>query len=875
MIGPKRTRRVAITILVALAVCLSPVSAAPQDVGALLADAGKLIDGGKAADAKAAFERALEAARRLGLEPQQAAALCGISHALSMSTQYRDARDFALQCLELYERLSLPHGIGRANLLLNVAAELSGDLAEARLRAARAISAFESAGDLAARASATLNLLRAGNVEPAEAERLVARAVEDARAAGARAVEASALHAWGDMLFGRGRYEEALEKLERAASLYEAVGNRAGLGTAFNSLGRVYRAHGQLGEALTFQLKALDLHEAAGDPLQLMQSLNAVGVVHGLLGHVREAREFYERALAIAEQSSSPRIQDFLRANIASLLSEQGEFAQSATMLEEVIARGVDSYPGVRQSQLAYVRVKLGQPREGLVAAERALGLCTNAPIDCISALRARSQAHAALGQPDAALADVTAALNRIEDVRKTLVPVDFFKQEFHRAQEGIYSEAIALAVGQHQGARALETAELSRSRAFLDLLAARAIAPAAPSLVFRGASSVAGRAAELGSVATASPASAGDISATAARLGSSVLLYWVAEDGLVAWVVTPEGVVRTQRVNVLRSRLDELVRATSSLTDRGTPATNAWRQLYDLLIRPVRDVLPRAPGSLITIVPHGPLLALSFAALQDPRGRYLLEDYTIHYAPAASVLQFTSARMHRDGRAGDLLLIADPALPARSGLDQPLPRLPGARAEAAAIARLVPRQRVTVLQDAQASETAVRAGVAGKAVLHFATHAIVRDDDPLGSFLALGPTAGGADTDGLLTAQEVYGWRLDADLIVLGACRSGGGRVTGDGVAALARAFIYAGTPSLVASLWDVADEPTNRLLPGFYRAWFGGQSKARALRTAQLQLLRDLRAGRVQLQTAAGPVTVPEHPVFWAGFELIGEPQ
>jgi CHAT domain-containing protein len=74
------------------------------------------------------------------------------------------------------------------------------------------------------------------------------------------------------------------------------------------------------------------------------------------------------------------------------------------------------------------------------------------------------------------------------------------------------------------------------------------------------------------------------------------------------------------------------------------------------------------------------------------------------------------------------------------------------------------------------------------------------------------------------------------ADLVVLSACRSGDGRVTGDGVATFARAFIYAGAPSVVVSLWDVADEPTSRLLPDFYRAWFGGQSKARALRAAQL---------------------------------------
>ena len=93
--------------------------------------------------------------------------------------------------------------------------------------------------------------------------------------------------------------------------------------------------------------------------------------------------------------------------------------------------------------------------------------------------------------------------------------------------------------------------------------------------------------------------------------------------------------------------------------------------------------------------------------------------------------------------------------------------------------------------------------------MLHFATHAIVSDDEPLSSFLAL---AASGDDDGPLTAQEIYALHLDADLVVLSACRSGGGRVTGDGIATFARAFIYAGTPSIVASVWDVADEPTSR---------------------------------------------------------------
>jgi CHAT domain-containing protein len=379
----------------------------------------------------------------------------------------------------------------------------------------------------------------------------------------------------------------------------------------------------------------------------------------------------------------------------------------------------------------------------------------------------------------------------------------------------------------------------------------------------------------ELRSFVTATPASTAEIAAIAARLHSTFVSYWVADDAVHVWVIGPNGRTHTRTVNVLRSRLLDLIRSTGQTTGQKADA-GPWRELYNLLIGPVRQALPATPGALVTIVPHGPLLNLSFAALQDARGRYLLEDYTLHYVPAGAVLQFTAGKRRADARASNLLLVADPVLPAGSRLDRPLPRLPGARSEAGAIARLVSRDRVTMLADQAAAESAVRSAAGGKAILHFATHAVVRDDDPFGSFLALAAGAGsGPAGDGLLTAQEIYGLDLRADLVVLSACRSGGGRVTGDGVATFARAFIYAGTASLVASLWDVADEPTNRLLPAFYRAWFAGQSKARALRTAQLQLLRDLRAGQVTLDTPAGRVSLPQHPVFWAGFALIGEPE
>jgi CHAT domain-containing protein len=76
------------------------------------------------------------------------------------------------------------------------------------------------------------------------------------------------------------------------------------------------------------------------------------------------------------------------------------------------------------------------------------------------------------------------------------------------------------------------------------------------------------------------------------------------------------------------------------------------------------------------------------------------------------------------------------------------------------------------------------------------------------------------------------------------------------------------------MATMWDVADEPTFRLVPEFYRLRISGRDKAESLRAAQLRLLRDLRAGRVTIAAPDGPIALPEHPFFWAGFVLVGEP-
>jgi CHAT domain-containing protein len=295
------------------------------------------------------------------------------------------------------------------------------------------------------------------------------------------------------------------------------------------------------------------------------------------------------------------------------------------------------------------------------------------------------------------------------------------------------------------------------------------------------------------------------------------------------------------------------------------------WQQLYELLIAPIAAELPEDSGSLLTIVPQGVLFQLSFPALMDGQRRYLVEHYAVNTVPSVGVLQVTAKN---EAAAAKLplsyVLLANPqSYPKVNG--KPLAPLPGTAAEVRAISRELSGRSVTTLQGRQAGIDSLVEALPKATVLHFATHAVVSDTEPANSYLALDRTQRG----GLLTTSSVYELHMKTNLVVLSACSTGRGPISGDGVAGLSRAFFYAGAASLVTTLWDVVDEPTARLMPRFYAGLVRGETRSSALRNAQLGLIDDLRHHRVRINALDGTsVSLPESPVYWAAFSLSGQP-
>jgi CHAT domain-containing protein/tetratricopeptide (TPR) repeat protein len=707
---------------------------------------------------------------------------------------------------------------------------------------------------------------------------------------GSAAFEGWILHSWGDLLFNMGDYDAAIEKLTEAVPLTKTDPSESG--TIYNSLGRVFRVHGQYAAALQCQLQALAILEKSDSAHDVIQSLNAVAVAYQFVGNDAQARTYYERALAAAEKSGDHTYITFMRANYGSYLVDSGEHARGRELIAQTIPDTPSYLLSRRLVQLADADRHLGRNADALREADESIKSCPGGErSQCIFARIEHAYTQLALGNDQAALVDQQAALQLIEESQAKLASQDFLKQGFDRSWQPSYTLAVELELRAGKIKDALETAERGRSRALLDLLASRDLGQAAPApvstLTLRGTPTT-----SLRSNAVAQSATFDGLSSMAARLHSTLLLYWVGQDKIYEWVLTPDGTLTNASVKVSLDKLGSLIHATTAFADQTTGGTSpttrtrgqqsislvmkpqpAWRELYDLLIQPVAASLPTTAGARLTIVPHGPLINVPFAALKDAQGRYLIERYALHSLTAGAMLDYTKSHTSNP-RAGSMLLVADPSEPPTIPGEPPLPRLPGAQSEVRAIAALLPSSRATVLDGGDATEPRVVKAASRQTVLHFATHAIVRDGDPLSSFLALGRTSD-ASVTGRLTAEKIYRLKLDANLVVLSACRSGEGVPNGDGIAALARAFFYAGTSSLIVSLWDIADEPTNRLLPAFYKEWLKGTDKARALRAAQLQLLGDLRAGRVKVSTAVGEITVPEDPAFWASFVLLGEPE
>jgi CHAT domain-containing protein len=313
----------------------------------------------------------------------------------------------------------------------------------------------------------------------------------------------------------------------------------------------------------------------------------------------------------------------------------------------------------------------------------------------------------------------------------------------------------------------------------------------------------------------------------------------------------------RLERVGAGQETLAALVDSLRTSSSEG--ATAAARELDRLLIAPVAADL--VAGKRLLVSPDGPLFHLPFAALHDGRG-FLIERYALAYVPSAGAID-RELRGRRPRRETIALAVGNPATfradtllaAQRDGSRWSFGELPHAEEEARRVASRFPKS--TLLTGSSAREELVKAMSPDATIIHFATHGLLDEREPMLSGILLAQDDDEVE-DGLLQAHEVVTMRIPADLVTLSACEMGRGRIErGEGVIGLTRAFIHAGTRGLLLSLWVVPDRSTMELMETFYESY-----------------LENMDAPDLALQHAQVAAITAGRPVHeWAGFLFVGE--
>jgi CHAT domain-containing protein len=358
------------------------------------------------------------------------------------------------------------------------------------------------------------------------------------------------------------------------------------------------------------------------------------------------------------------------------------------------------------------------------------------------------------------------------------------------------------------------------------------------------------------------------DTSALLPDSSAAFIEYFVTETHLVIFVVTRGGdhPLHVHTIPLSRAQLERETGAlVHALAERDLLFRGRSRRLYDLILAPAAAELKGV--KTLAIIPDGPLWQLPFESLLMPDGRFVIERMACFYAPSIAVYR-EMVRHDRPRPSGNFLAFANPT--SHKGEDAAEAKLrdsdsgplPDAEREVEKSARFF-RNGTRVYVGADALESRVKFESSAYDIIHFATHGVLDDNNPMYSHLLLA-TAPDSPEDGFLETWELMRLDLHAELAVLSACDTARGTVhAGEGLIGMSWALFVAGCSSTVATQWKVPSAAGADLMIDFYRQWLHARrdhtwfAKAEALRLARLHLLRDGKH---------------EDPFYWSGYVLIG---
>ncbi|PYQ62914.1 MAG: hypothetical protein DMF53_11895 [Acidobacteria bacterium] len=642
-----------------------------------------------------------------------------------------------------------------------------------------------------------------------------------------------------------GKMKPAVEDYGRARAEYQRLGEEENAVTMAGLLGENLLLLGRTQEAWKSIYEALRATPSVREPRALSRIFMIAGDAALREGADGSALAFEQEWVRYSRMSSPQEAVEALTW-LARIQDHAGDRESSLATLRDAETRAEGLEPDQREwkkAELAMVQGTMQVQEDAL----KAVDLLTSALavyekeenlIFSLQTLLARGRAYRRSGDDVRAGRDFEAALalydrmgkqldQEREDLRLTLL----------EESEEVFDELISLKAGRDPD-RAFAYADRARTR----------VLPGSASTLWTGSSS------ERDQLLAAEPQPF-PLAEILRRIPDQVTLvqFSVLEDRVLIWCLRGKG--RGARPFERSIRRGDLETTVARLEKFDSPAWgDTAADLFDLLVRPWLDTVP--PGERIVFIPDKVLHRVPFAALKDrSTGRFLIESHPLAFAPSATLYANAQGRERGERRTfhSPGLVVGEPAIDYSRFI---LSSLPYAATEAR---QLASRTKSPLLLGGAATKAAFLAQAREADWIHFSGHAVVDPQNTLLSVLVLAP---GPDGDsGALTAREIYGLHLGGTrLVVLAACETGNQYVPGsEGVTSLARAFLAAGVPTVVASLWSVDDRTTADLLDTFQRRLWDGAEPVEALREAQLGMLQ-------------GKDAADRSPRAWAAFEVIG---
>lgn len=860
----------------------------------------------------------LRATEARGDAERQFETLSSLGGELAAGGQQEEAEDYVQRALTLARNWG--NQLAIANALTNMASfhRLRGDLNEAVRLLLEAMPAVEASGDVQEISMKARDLgltyRSAGRLD--EAMQWLEKALALSRSIRDRSQEAFILRDASLVDADAGDYWKALERIREAERIFHEMGLSWPEGATIGHLPMIYGPLGDYDAALRTARQGLESARANNDPLMEQRIDEHIGSIYLKLGKPEAALPYLRKSISLTPQTEATHLHLNALLSLGEAYAALGQFGKASAKLEEGLAVARRMGRPAAEAQALHLLGDFWLRRAGFDKAkayfEQSLAISDRIQLAEVSLAVRQGLARVSIAtnRPEEAWRQLQPALERMDALRGR-IPTPDLRTHFVERNASAYEDAIDALSELHQrqpmrgyDREALAVAERAKARTFLDLLNEskanirkglsveqqrerqglewrvsqtlsalgtedsernRRAAEEAESKLAEWEESVRLTNPDYSALRFPRPYSPEQARRLAGDRGVAILEFVLGERRSHLWVITGSA-VRMVRLPP-RARIEAAVnayRATLARPSNGVAETFS-RQLHEMLLGEAEPLL--AGTRQLLIAPDGILYYLPFEALTPKPGRYLVEDYTISYAPSISV--FASLRTERAGRVYDLLAYGDPAFsPSAAAPVQSVYRsagirlspLPNARTEVREIGALFAPDRRTLRLGEEATEARLKAERLGSyRLIHFATHAVIDERAPARSGIVLSLVNTGTE-DGILRASEIVNLNLNADLVTLSACQTGLGKVVrGEGMIGLTRAVLAAGSSRVLVSLWDVSDVATPALMKDFYTRLAAGRSVAGALREAKIAMIHSDRPSR-------------RDPHFWAPFVLSG---